>query len=55
MRIANLFVSLLLLISSAISAATLQGKVVGVADGDTITVLDATNTKHKVRLQKTKS
>lgn len=51
MRIANLFVSLLLLISSAISAATLQGKVVGVADGDTITVLDATNTKHKVRLQ----
>jgi endonuclease YncB( thermonuclease family) len=51
MRIANLFVSLLLLISSAISAATLQGKVVGVADGDTITVLDATNTKHKIRLQ----
>ena len=51
MRIANLFVSLLLLISSAICAATLQGKVVGVADGDTITVLDATNTKHKIRLQ----
>ena len=26
------------------------GKVVGVADGDTITVLDAANTQHKVRL-----
>ena len=34
-----------------ISAATVQGKVVGVADGDTITVLDAQNTQHKIRLQ----
>jgi endonuclease YncB( thermonuclease family) len=31
-------------------AATLSGRVVGVADGDTITVLDATNTQFKIRL-----
>ena len=29
----------------------LQGKVVSVADGDTITVLDAEKTQHKIRLQ----
>ena len=34
-----------------IQAATLQGKVVGVADGDTITVLDAQKAQHKIRLQ----
>ena len=33
------------------SAGTLQGKVVNVADGDTITVLDAQKTQHKIRLQ----
>lgn len=32
------------------SAATIEGKVVKVADGDTVTVLDADNRKHKVRL-----
>lgn len=31
-------------------AEELRGKVVSVADGDTITVLDAANTQHKVRL-----
>jgi len=31
-------------------AATLTGRVVGVTDGDTITVLDSTNDQHKVRL-----
>ena len=31
-------------------AATLTGKVVGVSDGDTITVLDAQNVQHKIRL-----
>lgn len=30
---------------------TLSGKVVGVADGDTITVLDANRQQHKIRLQ----
>lgn len=32
-------------------ADTLTGKVVRVADGDTITVLDHTNTQHRIRLQ----
>ncbi|WP_020168396.1 MULTISPECIES: thermonuclease family protein [Methylotenera] len=36
-------------ISSA-NAELLQARVVGVADGDTITVLDANNTQYKVRL-----
>lgn len=31
-------------------ADVLSGRVVGVADGDTITVLDNTNTQHKIRL-----
>lgn len=31
-------------------ADVLSGRVVGVADGDTITVLDRTNTQHKIRL-----
>ncbi|KLR57309.1 nuclease [Diaphorobacter sp. J5-51] len=32
------------------SAAELSGKVVRVADGDTITVLDASKTQHRIRL-----
>ncbi|MDD2882950.1 MAG: thermonuclease family protein [Rhodoferax sp.] len=32
------------------NAATITGRVVGVADGDTVTVLDASNTQHKIRL-----
>ena len=31
-------------------ATTIEGRVVGVADGDTITVLDASDTQHKIRL-----
>lgn len=31
-------------------AATLDGRVIRVHDGDTITVLDATKTQHKIRL-----
>lgn len=31
-------------------ADLLSGRVVGVADGDTITLLDANNTQHKIRL-----
>lgn len=31
-------------------AETITGRTVGVADGDTITVLDITNTQHKIRL-----
>jgi endonuclease YncB( thermonuclease family) len=33
-----------------VQADTLLGKVINVADGDTITVLDDTNTHHKIRL-----
>ena len=32
-------------------SATITGKVVGVSDGDTITVLDASKTQHKIRLE----
>lgn len=30
---------------------TLTGRVIRIADGDTVTVLDATNTQHRIRLQ----
>jgi endonuclease YncB( thermonuclease family) len=40
----------LTLLATAAHADTLTGRVVGVADGDTLTVLDATNTQHKIRL-----
>ena len=33
-----------------VNADTLTGRVVGVADGDTITILDQSNTQHKIRL-----
>ena len=33
-----------------VQADTLLGKVINVADGDTITVLDDTHTQHKIRL-----
>ena len=39
-----------LLLTFTASADVLMGKVVGVSDGDTITVLDASNVQHKVRL-----
>ncbi len=42
---------ILVLLSLAASADTLTGKVVKVADGDSITVLDNTNTQHRIRLQ----
>jgi endonuclease YncB( thermonuclease family) len=32
------------------NAATIEGRVVSVTDGDTITVLDSNNTQHKIRL-----
>ena len=42
--------AVLLLLGAAAHADTLTGRVVGIADGDTLTVLDATNTQHKIRL-----
>ena len=40
----------LLLQTGQILAETLEGRVVGVHDGDTITVLDASKTQYKIRL-----
>ena len=37
-------------ISSLVLAATLEGKVVKVADGDTITIMDNAGDKHRIRL-----
>jgi len=49
-RHVRLPVLLLLLLSLPGHAETLTGTVVGVADGDTITVLDANREQHKIRL-----
>jgi endonuclease YncB( thermonuclease family) len=40
-----------LLASTVVSGATLHGRVVSIADGDTITILDAQHQQHKIRLQ----
>ncbi len=47
----SLFATFFLLLTINLQADTLQGKVVSVADGDTITVLDGNKTQHKIRLQ----
>jgi endonuclease YncB( thermonuclease family) len=39
-----------LFIASISLADTLNGRVVGISDGDTVTVLDASNTQFKIRL-----
>lgn len=39
-----------LLVALTVSAETINGRVVGVADGDTVTVLDASNMQWKIRL-----
>ena len=41
---------LALLLGLTCHAATIDGRVVSVADGDTITVLDADKVQHKIRL-----
>ena len=38
-------------VTAAGQSSTLRGTVVGVADGDTLTVLDSAKTQHKIRLQ----
>lgn len=45
-----LLITLLLAISGLSHADVLIGQVVGVSDGDTITLLDANKTQHKIRL-----
>lgn len=37
-------------LTTAANAETLQGRVVSIADGDTVTVLDSSNTQWKIRL-----
>ncbi len=44
------FVCLLLALACTAHAETITGRVVGIADGDTITVLDADKVQHKIRL-----
>lgn len=44
------FFAVLLLVAHTATADTLRGRVVGVADGDTVTVLDNSNTQWKIRL-----
>lgn len=39
-----------ILLATILHATEYQGKVVGIADGDTITVLDASMVQHKIRL-----
>ena len=51
MSLTQSLATLLLFLAGNLNATTLQGKVVHVADGDTITVLDANNTQHKIRMQ----
>ena len=40
----------LLLLPSVSFADTLQGLAIGISDGDTVTLLDASRTQHKIRL-----
>jgi endonuclease YncB( thermonuclease family) len=44
------FLLVITLLTQSAYAEVLTGRVVGVADGDTITLLDANNTQHKIRL-----
>lgn len=43
-------IAVVLMFANVSIADTLQGRVVGVADGDTVTVLDASNVQFKIRL-----
>jgi len=45
-----ILIAVLTVLTFAAHAETLAGRVVGVADGDTATVLDANKVRHKVRL-----
>lgn len=49
-RVLLFLLAILALVSNRVIAETLQGRVVKVSDGDTITVLDTTNQQHKIRL-----
>ena len=44
------FLFLALCLATCVHAVELRGKIVGVSDGDTVTVLNAERHQHKVRL-----
>lgn len=44
------FIVLLTLLSVTAHAEIVQGRVIGITDGDTLTLLDETNQQHKIRL-----
>jgi len=46
----RIIIALSLTLACSVNAETITGHVVGVADGDTITVLDADKVQHKIRL-----
>lgn len=46
----TLLILLIMIFSQVCIAATINGKVIGVSDGDTIIIMDNTNTQHKIRL-----
>lgn len=50
MRIFSILATLLIAVALPAFGAELRGKVVGVTDGNTITLLDERNVQHKVRL-----
>ena len=47
----SLIISLLFLYGCFANADEIKGRVVSIADADTITVLDASNTQHKIRFE----
>ncbi len=50
-RSSVLFLLAYLVATTVASAATFSGRVVSIADGDTLTILDAQHQQHKIRLQ----
>lgn len=50
MRIRALAFTIALVLAMVAGAETITGRVVGVADGDTLTVLDGDKVQHKIRL-----
>lgn len=46
----KIYILTILLIIPILSSAQLKGRIVKVSDGDTVVLLDSTNTQHKIRL-----
>jgi len=50
MAVLHLFVASTILVAHCAWADIVQGRVVAISDGDTVKILDATNTQHTIRL-----